>query len=632
MKPRGRVTLWITLYAAVVACTAFLASYRALVVQDGDALFDQTRSFWERGSFEIPNGLDVRDTLDLVLRQTTKTVPRHMYGKYPPLYSVVAALPVHLLGIRGMYLMNAIALAVVIVLYYALAARVLPRRLAIGSTIALPFVVPLFPYALMELPHLVSAAFVLLAIYLFLAAVRADARSKAFGFALASGLAAGFALGVRLQNITLCAVLAGLSLLRARRTLLAVAGQLTGQAACMVSMGLLNRERFGAFIPFSYGSNPLGGNINTESARYYLATPVVPLAVAYVVCVVFILRRTPLATRRGRAAMWVGLAGALAFGPLRHELIRMFRASCVMLVASTAFVHEPPSTTFGWFNKSLLAAAPALAIAGFGVVRVAWRRPSVEIEAAASVCFALVLFLSLRDPDPASGESVVGFLSISPRFLVDLFPLLLLLACWTVRDVRFAREFWLAGVAFAIPLAVIFIHTRDDTDPTRGFVVLSLSLGVAGLVAAAHLGRLFWPATGLMPAALGAAVAYGCVSSTLGDADALRQMGRIDDLWSRRVEAATPERFLLVGWDNAKDCIYPIREHRDAVFANAAVDDQQQLLATLDAFGASGRPMYYFGIGMEHVRPLVEERYAIIPVLADPLLWKFQRRTTGAGR
>ncbi|HEY1957918.1 MAG TPA: hypothetical protein VGH28_19995 [Polyangiaceae bacterium] len=584
-----------------------------------------TLAFWRHGSLEIPNGFDVQDTLDLVLRQTTKVVPHHMYGKYPALYTVLAAVPVGTLGIRGMYLLNGVALAAVIVMYHRVARSLLGRQLALGSTLLLPFVVPLLPYALMGLPHLVSAALVLGALLLFFSAVRCERGRTAFALSVASGLAAGFATGVRLQCITVGGVLIAASALRARVRLPALTGQLLAQGACVGAMAILNRERFGG-APFSYGWNPIGPNPATENWHYYLTHPAVPLGVAWVASLGMATLRIPRARPSERAIICVAMASALALPALRHQLARMAATASVLLVSSNAFLHEQPSMTIGWLNKPLFAASPALILAFVGIVRAGWRRARVEIEVAAATCVAMLLLLVLRDPDPATDESVIGFMSLNPRYLVEIYPLLFLLACWTARELRFSRVFWFSAAAFAIPLAVIFTHTRDDLDPTRRFVVLSLSAGVTVLVAVAYGVYRVRSASALPPAIFGVAVAYACVITTLGDAVAVMDMTGRYELWTRRVESATPQRFLLVGWDNAKDPVYSVREDRDVVFVNAAVDDGPQLLGTLDAFRARGRPAYYFGIGLERVRPLLQARYEIVPLLSDPLLWRLDSR------
>ena len=129
-------------------------------------------------------------------------------------------------------------------MYHALARPIIGRRVALASTVMLPFVVPLPPYALMELPHLVSAALVLGALLLFSSASTRTEQGSAFALSLASGLAVGFGVGVRLQNIAVSGVLIAATALRARRRVPAVAGQVIAQGVCIAAMVTLNRERF----------------------------------------------------------------------------------------------------------------------------------------------------------------------------------------------------------------------------------------------------------------------------------------------------------------------------------------------------------------------------------------------------
>jgi 4-amino-4-deoxy-L-arabinose transferase-like glycosyltransferase len=613
----------LAIYSVVIAGVAFACSHEALMTQDADALMDMTLSFLRHGTLEVPNGLDRSDTLDLVIKQTAKLGP-HIYGKYPPLYVLMAAIPVRILGIRGMYLLNAIALAVLVPTYHALARRVLPKRAALLSSVALPFVVPLVAYALMELPHLLSAELVLAAILSFVLATRQSDPRAAFLGALGAGTLVGLAMGVRLQNVTIAGALVAVGFLRARRRWHVTAGQLAGQIACLAAMAAFNQARFGTPNPFTYGTTPLAANVDTEKASYFVSSPAVPLALVYPFAIALAARRVPFARNGERVAMFVALASALAWSPLRDQLWRMFRCACVFVVSSTAFVDEPPSRTFSWLNKTLLTSAPLLAVGLLGMARCLVKRSSVVLEAAAWSCLAMLTFLATRDPDPATYASTIGFFGFSPRYLVDLFPLLMLLAAWMLRRVKLGRAFVVATVVVGAPLLWLFVRHDGDDDPPRAWMLLTGSLLLAGALTFAYVlwrarPRLAW----LVSLTSGACVAYACVVTTLGDSRALFQLGECDERWSRAVMAVTPNRFALVGWENAKDAVYAVRARRDAVFVDAANDDGERLRATLRALEADGRPIDFFGIAIERVAPLVEPEFRVVPVLTDPLLWRF---------
>jgi hypothetical protein len=520
--------------------------------------------------------------------------------------------------------LNALALAAIVPTFYAVARRVLPKRAALLSAIGLPFVVPMFSYALMELPHLVSAELVVAAILSFSFAARRSDPRAAFGSALGAGLLVGLAMGIRLQNVTIAGVLVAIGFLRARQRWHVTAGQLAGQLVCLAAMAAFNKARFGVANPFSYGTTPLAPNVDSEKASYFVSSPAVVLALGFPFALVFAARRARFARRGELVAMFVALASALAWSPLRHQLWRMFRLVCVVVVSSTSFVDEPPSRTFTWFNKTLLTSAPLLAIGLLGMVRCMVKRSAIVLETAAWSCLAMLTFLSTRDPDPGSEASAIGFFGLSPRYLADLFPLFLLLAAWMLRRVRLGRECVVAAAVASVPLLYLFLRTDGDLDPPRAWLLLTGSLVLASTAA---LAWVVWRArprlAPLVSVVVGVCVAYGCVVTTLGDSRALFQMAECDERWSRAIMAATPQRFALVGWDNAKDAVYAVRGRRDAVFVNAAIDDSERLRATLRALAADGRPIYFFGIGLDRVAPLVDPEFRVVPVLTDPLLWRF---------
>jgi hypothetical protein len=431
-------------------------------------------------------------------------------------------------------------------------------------------------------------------------------------------------MGIRLQNITIAGTLLALGLFRARRPVAVTVAQAVGQAVCLAAMAAFNRARFGVANPFSYGTNPFGANVYPENASYFVSSLAVPAALGYPYALVLALRRSRHARNGERAATFAVLMAVLAWSPLRVQLWRMFRSACVLTVSTTAFLDEPPSTTFSWLNKSLLMSTPLLVIGLAGTVRIVVKRSPIVLEAAAWSCLAMFTFLATRDPDPASNASSVGFFSLSPRYIVDLLPLLMLLATYTLRRVKLGRAHVIAAVSVGVPLLYLFLRTDGDGDPPRAWMILTGSLVLAAALLASYVA---WTATPrfawFVSVSSGACVAYACLMTMLGDSRALFQMAECDARWSRQVMAVTPQRFALVGWDNAKDPVYAVRARRDVVFVNASVDDGERLRATLRTLEADGRPIYFFGVAIDRVGPLVAPDFHAVPVLLDPLLWRF---------
>ena len=91
----------------------------------------------------------------------------------------------------------------------------------------------------------------------------------------------------------------------------------------------------------------------------------------------------------------------------------------------------------------------------------------------------------------------------------------------------------------------------------------------------------------------------------------------------------------LVGWHYAKDAVFHVRAIKPVVIVDPSIDEAATLRGTLDALVASGSTPYYFGLELERVLPKLAGRYRAVPVLDDPLLWRFDPRAArraGEGR
>jgi 4-amino-4-deoxy-L-arabinose transferase-like glycosyltransferase len=281
---REHPALGLAVYATVLASAAFALSRPVLIVNDGHMYFEMARSM-RHGTLEFYNGLDVVDSPELWMMHAVQRGP-HLYSKYPPLYAVVAVVPYALLGIRGMYLLNAAGFVGTVLACYALARRVLSPSRAILATWLLPLVVPLLPYVLMEVPHLVA-----LALFLWAVVQWDDARQSAEPRAatwkgFAAGLLAGLAFGVRLPDVIVAAPLFVIAFFHARHRARTLGGLSTGFGLCLLAVAAFNVQRFGSPNPFSYGpsDSTFGAPYPEESPSFFLH-PALVVDFAIVLCV-----------------------------------------------------------------------------------------------------------------------------------------------------------------------------------------------------------------------------------------------------------------------------------------------------------------------------------------------------------
>jgi hypothetical protein len=624
---RKHPRLVVTTYAAVFAAVAFALSRPVLLVNDGHMYFEMARSM-SRGALEFDNGLDVVDSPELWMQNAVK-IGRHLYSKYPPLYALIAAGPYAWLGIRGLYLVNAIGFVVALPAFHELARRVLGARRAAVATLLTPFTLPLAPYMLMELPHLVALAAVLWAVVAWDAARRSPSGRGAFARGLAAGVLAGVAVGVRVQDLVLVLPLFVLGLTHSRARWRMVGGLAAGLTICIALVAVINFERFGSLNPFSYGPADVAlGAPHPEERVSFFLRPSVAVDFVILVGVLFAVRLC----RRGALALAIAAAGAgviALVAPLRATVARMVESiAAFVLNANIAGAGwSTPDTTHGWVNKALLSSTPFLVLGLVGALACAGRRAPPLQTLLAWMVIILILFLSVREPDPRTERAVIGFLSLSPRYLVEIMPALYLLAWDRLRNVRVGAAYLVLGFAVGAVLFVFMSSTGQDD-----LVQAKLPLLITDSIVAACLLVLAYACRRLRVGAIGLGVfvaitnGYAAACAYGEDALCLLTMAAVHERWGKRVLAAMPEpRVALVGWHYAKDALFHIRSNKSVIVVDPAVDDVATLRETLDALVASGRKPYYFGLKLERVRPYVEREYRIVPVLVDPLLWRFDR-------
>jgi len=617
----------IAAYAALFAALAFALSQPVLLVNDGHMYFEMARSM-SRGTLEFDNGLDVVDSPELWVQNAVK-IGRHLYSKYPPLYALIAAGPYALFGIRGLYLVNAIGFVVALPGLFELARRVLRPPRAIVATLLAPFALPLAPYMLMELPHLVALAPIIWAVVFWDDARRSSSDRGAFGWGLAAGLLSGLAVGVRVQDLVFALPLFGVGFLHSRDKWRTVGGLASGLGIGIAVIAVFNFERFGSLNPFSYGpADASVGAPHPEEGLAFFLRPPVAIVFSIVIGVVLAARLARHA-RTGWAAA-AGGAGLIAMVPcLRTNSERMVASTGAFVVnASIAGAGwSTPDTTHGWVNKALLSSTPFLVLGLVGALACAGRRAPPLQTLLAWMVIILILFLSVREPDPRTERAVIGFLSLSPRYLLEIMPALYLLAWDRLRNVRVGAAYLILGFAVGAVLFVFMSSTgQDDLVPAKLPLLITDSIVAACLLVLAYAcRRLRVGAIGLgvfvaITNGYAAACAYG------EDALCLLTMAAVHERWGKRVLAAMPEpRVALVGWHYAKDALFHIRANKSVIVVDPSVDDVATLRETLDALVASGRKPYYFGLELERVRPHIDSEYRIVPVLGDPLLWRFDR-------
>jgi Dolichyl-phosphate-mannose-protein mannosyltransferase len=617
---RAHPLVLVTGVGLLVAGIAFACSRPVLLVNDGDTYMEMARSM-RHGTLEVPNGLDIVGSPELRIIHTVQR-GAHQYAKYPPLYAWLAVVPYALLGIRGMYLLNALSFALIVPAFYLLARRVLGPARARTSALILPFALPLVSYTLIELPHLVSLSLVTWAMVLWDRSRLHRDRAWAGSLGAGAGLLLGLAFGVRLQNVVFVPPLVAVAWFHARRRGWTVAGLVAGTGACLLAMAAINQDRFGTPNPFSYGPSP-----PEETAEYFLRPALVAVAATGVGAL--------LVARRIRRAGWgvlaggVGLAAIVSVAPLRTMAWRMAAATgSVLLNASIGGAGwSTPEYTHKWMDKALLVGAPFLILGLLGAVACCMRRAPPLPMAMSWMVVLMLIFLSARDPDVRSGRGTMGFMFLSPRYLVEIMVPLYVLGWRQLRGVRIPGAYALVGAALAVGLFTRMATDPDDFSRYRIVLLTDGSIFLAGLTLVSFLARR--ARVGAVVLACAAALTHGYAAACAFGEDGLAYttLASVFQRWGDRILAVMPGRVALVGWGFTKDPVYWIRAERPVIIVDASADRAEGLADTLDALVARGWTPFYFGDDDALVRPRLQGRYRTVEVLEDPPLLRLERVT-----
>lgn len=625
--------LVVAAFSTALAALCFATTREEIIVNDGEIYWEMARSFWERGDFEVPNDLDVINSPELWINHT---VLRHgkLYAKYPPLFSVLAALPYRALGLRGLYALNAVSLCATTLAYYALASRLMRPMRAFVSALGLPIFAALLSYAMWEMPHMLSAALLIAGLVCWDSSVRAEGR-PALWWALAGGLAFGLCMGVRVQNLFPVVAALGLAWRRARSRYRTTIGLLAPVAGCAAAMTVANHQRFGQLTPFSYGPpNFIGSPVYAETSAHLLE-PHFLLTFAWLGCgAALAFRRSLLRRRTGHILVALLTVVALATPPIRTTLLQM--AGTVTSLTLNATVCGTgwfdPELTAGYVEKALLGCTPLLVIGLLTLPRHFARAKEPALQAITWIILVTFLFMATRDPDPRSERGAMGAFSFTPRYLFDLMPLLYLLTWEGSQSLRIRTWQVATGAAFGLACLAYFVLVGpQDTLQSKQAVILCLPVGLAAALALAYLWNELEENAVCAQLALGLTFClclfYGAASTIGEDCMALRHLAAGTNRWQLAVDAVLPARAVVVGYSHARDSVYYTRKNKHVTLVDASADGGERLLETLRAFRKRGIAIYYFGYGLDKYEQLASE-YWYVMVTSDPMMWRLDPKST----
>lgn len=615
------------------SATAVVPGY--LSIDEGTYHF-MVRSLADGHGFTIWNGFEDMPSSELVAG--TFSVEEGRLIAVPPELFTVLALPFYVvLGYRGLFLLNALAFLATIALTWDLARRLTHARIALTAALVLGLATFSWDYSQAAWPHAVATMFVAGAAWASVRAFLAATAAEAARWALAAGLIAGLAPGIRLDAAFAWPAVFLPFLFhrppRWREAALAVAGLIPG----LTFLTLVNRHKFGVWTPFTYGREGTGANTGLLPYLPLVAAGAVLLVVLWLASRprgVEVLRRRPLVPA---AAVALGVILILLLPPLRDAAWRFAEGAWQLVVdlrVRDPAIREPALARtatggmvyIGALKKSLLQSCPYLVILVLPL--------AAALRGRRRIAVLLLLPVPVAYLAAFSYFAWHGGLSLNLRYLVPILPFTSILAALALDELfaglgRGARWAAIAAVAVvaaagaALLAAGVFEAPPQQQEPVILDVPLALAaaafLAGGGIAALGERSGRFLRATAAAVSIAG--MAWAALATLAYDAPRARRVRAFHLEMARQVAPhVTADSILFASYPDPYFALIEIDRLRLAVPGRDGFADFRRLT---DFHLAAGRPVYASlrpEIWRSLAREGVLEGLAAEPLRADGLV------------
>ncbi|MCI4644867.1 MAG: hypothetical protein MRY64_08805 [Hyphomonadaceae bacterium] len=596
-------------YGFLLACV--IATALALLVAPSTMGIDDTlhvqmvRALVDHGALHIAEtgGVEASPALQTLL---THSVDGKVMPQYPSGYAFLAAPFYLLLGIKGLVLMNALSLVVILWATRRLALTLFADDRLAWIAMALLGLASFLPvYGFIILPHLSSLALVMLAAERSAHAASEAGRSRFRLWLALAGLCLGIAVNLRVDVILAMACLVfwvrlfGLPNHRSA-TLLLIAGMVPG----LLVASVLNDAKFGSFVPISYG--PKSG---ADSMTKYMA-PFALLSAAFLLS--FLVdtsgpRFRALWARIYRRNVLLGGLMIAGLGLLLVPAARGFLFNAWVLVVDLQQASDWQARLglqrdewgfanfYGLNKKALVQSMPWFALCAFPLAALFQGRDVRSLSLCFSAMAAIFAFYSLRQWH--------GGFAVNMRYFLPALPFAAILGAYALCQLwarfpsfRLSAQSWRILIVAGLALLAIS-GAAGQVSPIHKAALFLLPLGLAGVLLAA-LFALLLPTgrTHTRPAALSA----GLVGLSLGHAsmasafDMITYQSRLNGLGPHieAVSTSFPDGALIV--TRTLELFLDVRES-GAHIADPGLKidmERSRIQSTVDAFRSEGRCVY----------------------------------------
>lgn len=423
-----------------------------------------------------------------MLHQFFRVYDGRIATQYPYLFPVLARPFYWVFGFYGLFWVNAIAfVGVVVLIFFTAATFFRDHDLAADACLVFVLATYAWEYSQAAWPHMVALLFVMAAFYAAARSYFSEAHPARMWFALAAGLIAGFAPGIRLDAILVLGCILLIFFFsrpcRLREACAVALGAIPGLGA----LSLTNHIKFGTYNPLSYG---------TPSKGYVPTVPWILVAAGLiVVAIAWILTRPAVVERlRKRSRLTLLFSGAavvsiLALPMARHMCEQL--ASGVFLMIADLRVRDlgimelalgrTPSGALVYISglkKAFLQSLPYL-----GVL---WVPIAVMFRGGKDTSPLLMLFLlpaAVMIFFAYSGDH--GGLCLNLRFFLVALPFTSILTAFALREVRttwkvpYSAAVWLSAVGLGGAVFFLLVGRRPPDIRLLEFPLLDLPLILA---------------------------------------------------------------------------------------------------------------------------------------------------------
>lgn len=587
--------------AGAVAVAAILGAFIAPpmpFIIDGGVYLDMARAMAEDGSLAIETNGGVEDAPALT-KYLTRADGALVYPQYPSGYAFIATPFYTLFGVRGLMLMNALAMLGCVWLTYFTAKRLFKDEntslIAAGILLLATFI---SNYALAIWPHMLSLAVWLGAIS---AAIVGNDQTRSNHRALwfaAAGLIIGLGVNIRIDSILLFGVLfVWLGLFARPADRMAPLWIFVGAAPALLFAAWLNQLKFGAFTPVSYGSS--SGATDIRGYLPVMAAGGAALAAVWLINIPAALAETQRRIGAQRLIIVAAISGFALIAVMHDFIWRIAYGAYVLVVnlqAHNAYFQagvEPNEfgqlMFWGYPKKALIQSLPFLPL----IIIPAFSMTRGKHVAATALCLltiaAPIAFYSINQWH--------GGGSYNMRYFIPALPFIAILSAVALREMAKTaggverRDFLIAGVGAAI----LYLGAQELGGavpalyaPAALYPQWVLAFLCAALIAAFLLRKDAKTARAALLASA-AALAYGAFLSLENEASHEKARGELF-AHSTEISKSIPQDALVLTQ------LPVLLTHAEAGGASVMVPHEnniEQSLQAAAAFARAGRCVYF---------------------------------------